>query len=65
MGIGRNYVFFDHLLFNFEITYAYTFGLSHLVRDNPQNERTKSIPYIDAALSNLLTFRIGLGCLPF
>ena len=62
LGFGRNYVFFDHLLFNYEITYAYTYGLFRLWGESPANERT---PYFDAAMSNFLTLRLGLGFLPF
>lgn len=63
LGFGRNYVFFDHLLFNYEITYSYTYGLFRLVYDEkPVHERT---PFFDAAMANFLTLRLGLGFLPF
>jgi YD repeat-containing protein len=43
-------------------TYAYTYGLFRLWGESPANERT---PYFDAAMSNFLTLRLGLGFLPF
>lgn len=63
IGVGRNYVFFGHLLFNYEISYAYTYGFLRLFfGDDESGTRT---PYYDAAAANFITLRVGLGCLPF
>lgn len=61
-GMGRNYVFLDRLIFNYEVLYAYTFGIT---RTYFGSNRENDIPFADAALSNLLTIKIGLGFLPF
>ena len=64
LALGRNYVFFDRLLFNYEVQYAYTYGLFRYVGLHDDD----TYPYrhhADAAFANALTIRLGLGFLPF
>lgn len=62
VGVGRNYVFFDRLILNYEILYAYTYGTFRFLR---KDYDISEVPYVDAAIANLLTFKLGLGFLPF
>lgn len=62
-GMGRNYVFFDRLVLNYEVSYAYTYGF-HKVMGFASDTRVNA-HYADAIYSNLLTIRLGLGFLPF
>ena len=62
-GVGRNYVFFDRLVLNYEVQYSYIYGLLHnLIGD--EETRGGYEHHSDAAFSNMLTFRLGLGFLP-
>jgi len=64
IGIGRNYIFLNRLLLNYQIDYAYTYGLIRSTFGFEEDTR----PYAhlgDAALSNLLTFKLGIGFIPF
>ena len=61
-GVGRNYVFLDRLIFNYEILYACTLGVGRAYFGSSEED---AMPLNDAFLSNLLTFKIGLGFLPF
>lgn len=62
-GIGRNYIFFDRLLLNYEIDYAYTYGISKLFGFDEETAPYKH--YGDAVLSNILSIRLGIGFIPF
>ena len=62
-GVGRNYVFFDRLVLNYEVSYAYTYGFLKVMgftKDTRPNAH-----YGDAIYSNLISIRLGLGFLPF
>ena len=62
-GVGRNYVFFERLLLNYEVSYAYTYGFLKVMgftKDTRPNAH-----YGDAIYSNIISIRLGLGFLPF
>lgn len=62
LGFGHNYVFFDRMLFNYEVLYAYTYGISRIfVFDDNKEYRH----HFDAIMSNILTLKVGIGFLPF
>ncbi|MBR6440669.1 MAG: hypothetical protein IKS44_01295, partial [Bacteroidales bacterium] len=64
VGLGRNYIFFDRLLLNYQIDYGYTYGL--LKSTFGFEEETRPYKYYgDALLSNLFTIKLGIGFIPF
>lgn len=68
LGFGRNYIVASRLLFNFQIDYAYTYGIHYMkfgsdYYDDPEDRAKKHYP--DAALSNAITIKLGLGFIPF
>ena len=61
--MGRNYIFAGRLLLNYQIDYAYTYGI-HKVMGFAED----TMPYLhysDAILSNILTIKVGVGFIPF
>ena len=64
-GLGRNYIFFHRLLLNYEVTYAYTYGVNKSIDFDFSGEYKKYLHYADAVVANMVTFRLGLGILPF
>lgn len=62
-GIGRNYILFQRLLINYGVDYAYTYGISKIIGIHDKKEADKM--YGDAVLSNILTFKLGIGFIPF
>jgi Zn-dependent protease with chaperone function len=63
LGLGRNYIFAGRLLLNYQIGYAYTYGI-HKVMGFAED----TMPYLhysDAILSNILTIKVGVGFIPF
>lgn len=63
IGLGRNYIFYKHLLLNYQIDYAYTYGLNRLM--GFEYEIQPYLHYADAILSNILTVKLGIGFIPF
>lgn len=67
ISVGRNYILFHRMLLNYEITYSYTMGIkdfmAQLLDDYFSNN--DAVRRNDAIFSNMLTFRLGLGILPF
>lgn len=64
VGLGRNYIFFDRLLLNYQIDYGYTYGL--LKSTFGFEEETRPYKYYgDALLSNIITIKLGIGFIPF
>ncbi|MBR1834553.1 MAG: M48 family metallopeptidase [Bacteroidales bacterium] len=61
-GIGRNYIFHRHLLLNYQIDYAYTYGLSKTF--GFETDTRQFLHYPDAVLSNILTLKLGIGIVP-
>lgn len=62
LGMGRNYIFHHHLLLNYQIDYAYTYGIVKTI--GFPDETRPYLHYSDAILSNLLTLKIGIGLVP-
>lgn len=62
-GVGRNYVFFDRLVLNYEVSYAYTYGFLKVMGFT--DDTRPNAHYGDAIYSNLISIRLGLGFLPF
>ncbi len=62
IGIGRNYIFHNHLLLNYQIDYAYTYGLLKTV--GFEEDVKPYLHYADAILSNILSIKIGIGLVP-
>lgn len=62
LGLGRNYIFFDRLIFNYEIQYAYTYGIHNVFLSDTSMEFRH---HGDAIFSNIMTLKLGLGFLPF
>lgn len=60
-GVGRNYILFDRLVINYGVDYAYTYGISKAFGFDSDIDKH----YGDAMLSNILTFKLGIGILPF
>ena len=65
VGVGRNYTFFHRLLLNWQIDYAYTYGLFKTIDTDFSGEYVKYLHYDDAILSNIVTLKVGIGFLPF
>ena len=62
-GLGRNYIFAGRLMLNYQIDYAYTYGLHKVfgfIDDTLPYQH-----YADAVLSNILTIKLGIGFIPF
>ena len=64
VGLGRNYIFFNRLLLNYQIDYGYTYGFVKSVFGFEEETRPNR-HYADAILSNIFTFKLGIGFLPF
>lgn len=64
VGLGRNYLFFNRLLLNYQIDYGYTYGFIKSVFGFEEETRPYR-HYADAILSNIFTIKVGLGFLPF
>lgn len=60
LGIGRNYILFDRLVINYGVDYAYTYGILKALNSDSLDKH-----YGDAMLSNILTFKLGIGIIPF
>lgn len=65
IGMGRNYVFFKYLLLNWEVDYAYTYGLNKTVDIDFSDKYKNYLHYADAIMANIVTVRLGIGLLPF
>lgn len=67
LGLGQNFIHFGRLVINYEVTYAWSFGYmySRLKNFDSYNEDKVKTYRVDGLLSNLLTFRLGLGFIPF
>ncbi|MBR4505633.1 MAG: M48 family metallopeptidase [Bacteroidales bacterium] len=65
IGMGRNYTFFHRLLLNWQVDYAYTYGLSRTIDFDFSDTYKKYLHYADAIMSNILTFKLGIGFIPF
>ena len=66
LGLGRNYVFLHRLVLNYEVSYAYTYGLfSKVVNKKFDGDASQYMHYADAVVANMLTIRLGIGFLPF
>lgn len=64
IGLGRNYILYHRLLLNYQIDYAYTYGLIKGAFGFEEETRPYW-HYRDAILSNILTFKLGIGFIPF
>ena len=62
LGIGRNYIFYKHLLLNYQIDYGFTYGLLKVV--GFESDVRPYLYYADAILSNILTIKVGIGLVP-
>ncbi len=65
IGLGRNYVFLQRLVLNYEVSYAYTYGVLKSVDTDFSGDNVYNMHYADAVLANVLTVRLGIGILPF
>ena len=65
IGVGRNYVFFKYLLLNWEVDYAYTYGIHKTIDFDFTDKYKNYLHYADAIMSNIVTIRLGIGLLPF
>ena len=65
IGMGRNYTFFHRLLLNWQVDYAYTYGISRTIDFDFSDTYKKYLHYADAIMSNILTFKLGIGFIPF
>ena len=65
VGLGRNYVFLDYLILNWEVDYAYTYGFLKTVDFDFSDKYKNYLHYADAILANIVTVRLGIGLLPF
>lgn len=65
VGAGRNYVFFKYLMLNWEVNYAYTYGLHKTIDFDFSDSYKQYLHYADAIMANIVTVRLGLGLLPF
>ncbi len=65
LGIGRNYTFFHRLLLNWQVDYAYTYGLFKTIDRDFSGKNKQYMHYADAILSNILTLKVGIGFIPF
>ena len=64
LGLGRNYVFLNRLLLNYQIDYAYTYGINKILFGFDY-ETYPYRYYVDPVLSNILTIKLGIGFIPF
>ncbi|MBP5535370.1 MAG: M48 family metallopeptidase [Bacteroidales bacterium] len=64
MGIGRNYIFLNRLLLNYQIDYGYTYGFVKAFFGF-DDETMPYQHYADAIFSNLITIKLGIGIIPF
>ena len=64
-GAGRNYVFYNRMVFNIEARYSYTYGLLDAAKTIGGGDFGGRKHVGDAFMANLLMFRIGIGILPF
>lgn len=64
IGLGRNYIFLDRLLLNYQIDYGYTYGFVKSFFGFEEDTRPYHY-YSDAILSNILTIKLGIGFIPF
>ena len=64
VGLGRNYIFYNRLLLNYQIDYGYTYGVAKSAFGFEEDTRPYR-HYADAILSNILTIKVGIGFLPF
>ena len=65
IGMGRNYTFFHRLLLNWQVDYAYTYGVSKTIDFDFSDRYKEYLHYADAIMSNGLTIKVGLGFIPF
>lgn len=65
IGMGRNYTFFHRLLLNWQVDYAYTYGLSKTIDHDFSGNYVKYLHFADAIMSNIITFKLGIGFIPF
>ncbi len=65
IGIGRNYTFFQRLLLNWQVDYAYTYGLHKTVDFDFSGKYINYLHYADAIMSNIITIKAGIGFIPF
>lgn len=62
---GRNYVFYNRMIFNIEARYSYTRGILDGCKALSGGDFDPCKHRGDAAFANLIMFRIGIGVLPF
>lgn len=65
IGMGRSYVFFKYLMLNWEVNYAYTYGVHKSLNFDFSDKYKDYLHYADAILANVVTVRLGIGLLPF
>ncbi len=65
LGVGRNHVFLNTLVLNYEVNYAYTYGLHKTIDFDFSDTYKHYLHYADAILANIVTVRLGIGILPF
>ena len=65
IGVGRNYTFWHRLLLNWQVDYAYTYGLFKTIDTDFSGKNKQYMHYADAILSNIVTLKVGIGIIPF
>ena len=65
LGVGRNYTFFHRLLLNWQVDYAYTYGLHKTIDFDFSDTYKQYLHYADAIMANIITIKLGIGFIPF
>ncbi len=65
IGMGRNYTFFHRLLLNWQVDYAYTYGIHKTIDFDFSDTYRQYLHYADAIMANIVTIKLGIGFIPF